>query len=101
MLAAQHGAHLRNKAEAAALQQVSRIALEVQEAAVRGLGKVQGTRHAPLLGRRGDPAAAVEDHEGVQLAVTLLGDGRLEALAKAVHQVLQADEHSKWMASVG
>ena len=47
----EHEAHLRNLQEAAAMQQIGSVLLEVQEAAVGRLSQVQATRNAPALGR--------------------------------------------------
>lgn len=90
--------YLRHPEETAAVQQVGSIALQVQEAAVGCLGQVQTARHAPALGRRGNPAAAVEHYERVQLAMALPGHWLPEALAQAVHQVLQPAASSQGQA---
>ena len=76
-------------AEAAALQHFLGVAHEVQEGAVGGLADDLGAQDALPFGGGGHPPPLVEDHEGVELGVALHGDGLLEPLRQAIHQVLQ------------
>ena len=80
--------HLGDVGEATAGEQVSSIAHEVQEGAIRGLADHGAAGLAPALGRGRHTPPLVVHHKRVERAVQRLWHGLVEALRQAVHHVL-------------